>query len=84
MRYVGGQDEQGRPIEISDPLREPIADLVAGSEEGPQRVLALLQLEKVFGHDLPDSPRFVGAVTQAYLALLDKGAKATVAGLAVS
>ncbi|WP_421413486.1 mannitol dehydrogenase family protein [Serratia plymuthica] len=84
MRYVGGQDEQGQPIEISDPLRERIADLVAGSEEGPQRVLALLQLERVFGHDLPDSPRFVSAVTQAYLTLLDKGAKAAVAGLAVS
>ncbi|OJT38650.1 mannitol dehydrogenase family protein [Serratia plymuthica] len=84
MRYVGGLDEQGRTIEISDPLRERIADLVAGSEEGPQRVLALLQLERVFGHDLPDSPGFVSAVTQAYLTLLDKGAKAAVAGLAVS
>ncbi|WP_454878558.1 mannitol dehydrogenase family protein [Serratia inhibens] len=81
MRYVGGLDEQGRPIEISDPLREPIADLVSNSREGPERVRALLQLDTVFGRDLPDSSPFVSAVTDAYMALLQHGARASVAGL---
>ncbi|HAT3682493.1 TPA: mannitol dehydrogenase family protein [Serratia marcescens] len=81
MRYVGGRDEQGAPIDISDPLRDPIAALVAGSEEGQPRVLALLQLDSVFGQDLPDSPDFVRAVSHAYHQLLSLGAKAAVAAL---
>ncbi|TQI81679.1 fructuronate reductase [Serratia fonticola] len=79
MRYVGGKDEQGQPIEISDPLREEIAQHVANSAEGEPRVQALLQMTSVFGRDLPDNPRFVNALTCAYLALLARGAKATVA-----
>ncbi len=34
MRYVGGVDEQGNPIEISDPLLPVIQQAVQGSEEG--------------------------------------------------
>lgn len=79
MRYVGGKDEQGQPIDISDPLREEIARRVANSAEGEPRVMALLQMTSVFGRDLPDNQRFVNAVTSAYLALLARGAKATVA-----
>ncbi|ERK09329.1 D-mannonate oxidoreductase [Serratia fonticola AU-AP2C] len=79
MRYVGGKDEQGQPIDISDPLREEIARRVANSAEGEPRVMALLQMTSVFGRDLPDNQRFVNVVTNAYLALLARGAKATVA-----
>lgn len=79
MRYVGGKDEQGQPIDISDPLREEIAQRVANSAEGEPRVMALLQMTSVFGRDLPDNQRFVNTVTSAYLALLARGAKATVA-----
>ncbi|WP_411752123.1 mannitol dehydrogenase family protein [Serratia sp. (in: enterobacteria)] len=79
MRYVGGKDEQGQPIDISDPLREEIAQRVANSDEGAPRVMALLQMTSVFGRDLPDNQRFVNTVTSAYLALLARGAKATVA-----
>ncbi|MBC3211240.1 mannitol dehydrogenase family protein [Serratia fonticola] len=79
MRYVGGKDEQGQSIDISDPLREEIARRVANSAEGEPRVMALLQMTSVFGRDLPDNQRFVNAVTSAYLALLARGAKATVA-----
>ncbi|WMT13565.1 mannitol dehydrogenase family protein [Serratia fonticola] len=79
MRYVGGKDEQGQPIDISDPLREEIARRVANSAEGEPRVMALLQMTSVFGRNLPDNQRFVNAVTNAYLALLARGAKATVA-----
>jgi fructuronate reductase len=79
MRYVGGKDEQGQPIDISDPLREEIARRVVNSAEGEPRVMALLQMTSVFGRDLPDNQRFVNAVTNAYLTLLARGAKATVA-----
>ncbi|WP_279025858.1 mannitol dehydrogenase family protein [Gibbsiella quercinecans] len=82
MRYASGKDEQGQPIEISDPLRDEIASRVAGSEDGPARVQALLQMESVFGRDLPENPTFVNNVTAAYQQLLALGAKSAVARLA--
>lgn len=81
MRYVGGKDEQGQPIEISDPLSDELASRVATSAEGNARVLSLLQIETVFGQDLPANATFVEAVTHAYLALLAHGAKETVSRL---
>lgn len=82
MRYVGGIDEQGQPIEINDPLAETFKQLVASSSEGEERVKALLSIDSIFGQDLPTNHHFVTAVTQAYLALLRDGAKVTVMKLA--
>ncbi|RLM20823.1 D-mannonate oxidoreductase [Brenneria alni] len=56
MRYVGGVDDRGQPIEISDPLQEKLAQRVAQSADGQDRVMALLSLRDVFGNDLPDNP----------------------------
>ncbi|HHB1425595.1 TPA: mannitol dehydrogenase family protein [Serratia odorifera] len=81
MRYVGGIDEQGQPFEIQDPRSDEIATRVATSQEGEPRVRALLQMDTVFGRDLPAQPAFVEAVTQAYLTLLTHGAKESVGGL---
>lgn len=81
MRYASGKDEQGQPIEISDPLRDEIASRVAASEDGPARVQALLQMESVFGRDLPENPTFVNNVTAAYQQLLALGAKSAVTRL---
>lgn len=78
MRYVNGVDEQGHPIEISDPLRGNIAAIVAGSKEGDDRVRALLSLEAIFGQDLVKQDEFVRHVTAAYQSLLQQGARATV------
>ncbi|QTF09754.1 fructuronate reductase [Brenneria izadpanahii] len=77
MRYVGGVDEQGQPIEISDPLQAVLAETVQRSREGKERVTALLSLDAVFGQDLSHNQTFVQTVTQFYLALVEKGAKAT-------
>ncbi|SUB81105.1 Polyol:NADP oxidoreductase [Pragia fontium] len=82
MRYVGGVDEQGQPIEVSDPLIEQLKTLVSHSQQGEERVNALLSLEVVFGKTLPQNPRFVSAVTAAYQNLLKNGARETVAQLA--
>ncbi|MEC5398840.1 mannitol dehydrogenase family protein [Uliginosibacterium sp. H1] len=78
MRYVGGVDEKGQTIEISDPLRDVIAARVAASAEGGERVHALLSLEAIFGRDLPDNEPFVQAVSNAYNALLSCGAREAV------
>lgn len=77
MRYVGGVDEQGKSIEISDPLKDVIAEVVQNSPEGESRITALLTLTAVFGEDLPKNPVFVAAVTQHYLSLVAKGVKGT-------
>jgi fructuronate reductase len=82
MRYVGGVDDAGKPIEISDPQKDTIAATVAGSAEGEARVKALLGLSAIFGTDLPQNATFVKAVTDAYLALVANGARATVKALA--
>ena len=82
MRYVGGIDEQGQPIEINDPLAEQFKQIAAFSTEGEARVKALLSIDSIFGQDLPTNLRFVETVTQAYLALLRDGAKVTVMKLA--
>ncbi|AWH90044.1 mannitol dehydrogenase family protein [Limnobaculum parvum] len=79
MRYVGGIDEQGQAIEVSDPLLEQLQALVAVSKERTERVKALLSLEVVFGKALPQNACFVAAVTDAYLQLLQYGAKQSVA-----
>ncbi|OAT31852.1 D-mannonate oxidoreductase [Buttiauxella brennerae ATCC 51605] len=79
MRYVGGVDEQGEAIEVSDPLLAEIQQAVAASQEGEARVKALLGLSTIFGTDLPANEKFVKQVTESYLALRENGAKATVA-----
>ena len=79
MRYVGGVDEEGNPIEVCDPLQDVIQHVVRASEEGEARVQALLGISAIFGEDLARQPAFVAQVTQAYTMLQEAGAKATVA-----
>ena len=83
MRYVGGVDEQGNPIEISDPLLPVIQKAVQSSDEGKARVQSLLAIKAIFGDDLPDNSLFTARVTETYLSLLAHGAKATVAKYSV-
>ncbi|TGB75062.1 D-mannonate oxidoreductase [Escherichia sp. E4694] len=83
MRYVCGVDEQGNPIEISDPLLPVIQEAVQSSAEGQVRVQSLMAINAIFGDDLPNNALFTAKVTEAYLSLLAHGAKATVAKYAV-
>lgn len=81
MRYVGGIDDAGQPIDIRDPMVEQVKQLSASSSDGAGRVIALLSLTSVFGEELPKNEQFIGQVTRAYLNLKEHGAKATVAKL---
>ncbi|MEA5104215.1 mannitol dehydrogenase family protein [Pantoea sp. S18] len=81
MRYVSGVDEQGQAIEIRDPLKDQLANIVANSEDGAARVKALLGLNAVFGDDLQQQPAFVSRVTELYQQLVQQGARATVQSL---
>lgn len=78
MRYVGGIDDAGQPIDIRDPMLATLQQVVSTSQDGEPRVAALLAIKRVFGEQLPADEEFVAAVTQAYLSLRDRGARQTV------
>ena len=78
IRYVGGVDEQGAPVEINDPLKETLAQRVSESADGEARIAALLSLQKVFGDDLPANAQFTACVLHFYQLLQQHGAKETV------
>lgn len=84
MRYVGGVDEQGKAIEVNDPLLPVIQQAVQSSAEGESRVEALLGIEAIFGNELPHVALFTNVVKEAYQALLAEGAKKTVARYAAN
>ncbi len=80
MRYVGGGvDEQGKTIDVVDPLLAQYQAIHQQYRKTPEeRVRGLLAIESIFGNDLPKNHEFVQAVTDAYQQLLQNGAKATV------
>ena len=78
MRYVTGIDEAGAPIDVRDPLKDELrARADAAGLVASRLAPALLGVEKVFGRDLPATPAFTTAVTQALDSLMTHGAKAT-------
>lgn len=81
MRYVGGIDDAGRPIDIRDPMLTTLQQVVSHSPDDESRVAALLALKSVFGEQLPADKEFVAEVTQAYLSLRDRGARETIKSL---
>ncbi len=72
-RYAEGVDEQGRPIEVVDFLRERLTAAAARQRAEPT---AFLQVREVFG-DLVEDTRFVDAYTRALASLHGRGARAT-------
>ncbi|MEX5716321.1 mannitol dehydrogenase family protein [Serratia ureilytica] len=78
MRYVGGVDDAGQPIDIRDPLADVLQQTIAATPDDRRRVTALLALKSVFGEQLATHAAFTEAVTQAYLSLRDRGARETV------
>ena len=75
-RFLAGTDEQGKPIEIKDPMADELhrAAKAAGKDPRP-----FLGIREIFGDDLPQSPVFVEQVGEALRSLYDEGARATLA-----
>ena len=74
IRYVGGTDERGKPIDVRDPMRETFAKLASAGTAGSDYVSAVLALPSIFGADLPLDQRFTTAVSDAYRNLATHGA----------
>jgi mannitol 2-dehydrogenase len=77
-RYAEGVDEQGRPIDVVDRLKDVLTTNARRQHEEP---LAFVANREVFG-DLVDDERFVTAYRSALASLHDKGARATLEELA--
>jgi fructuronate reductase len=80
MRYVGGVDEAGQPIDVRDPLADHLRAVSDGVDDPAAKVAALLAVDQVFAPALAANPAFREAVTRAYLGLCQHGAAASVAG----
>lgn len=76
MRYVGGADESGNPIDVRDPLADVLR---AASVEGQAE--ALLDVRAVFGGELAANPVFREEVIAAYQSLVENGARGSVQDL---
>ncbi len=57
MRYVGGVDEKGQPIDVRDPLAARLRALSDAAETPEDRVNALLSVAEVFPPTLADALR---------------------------
>ena len=78
MRYVTAMDEQGRSIDVRDPLAKQLAAIAATSGHDAARLApALLNVSAVFG-DLAHDPRVQSAVTKALARLYAHGARQAV------
>lgn len=82
MRYVGGVDEAGAPIDVRDPLAARLKAHADGAEGPAAKVAALLAVDEVFPPALAADVRFRSAVTAAFGALVADGAKGAVAAYA--
>jgi fructuronate reductase len=83
MRYVTGADEQGQPIEVKDPMAlrlRGIADAAGGN--AARLASGLLEVNEIFGTDLPANPVFTEEVSTHLASLFADGAAKTVAKVA--
>jgi fructuronate reductase len=83
MRYATGTDEQGRPIDVRDPLSARFAAIAAEAGRAPAALVpAFLALREVFDPALAADAAIAAAVTDWLGRLYDKGARACVAAAA--
>lgn len=79
MKYVSGRDLQGNSIDVRDAMGERLAEVVSGSNDGMERVNALLELTEIFPPELAISIR--DDVGKAYIGLTANGVQASLAGI---
>ncbi|MBL3595889.1 mannitol dehydrogenase family protein [Rhodovulum sulfidophilum] len=75
MRYVGGIDEAGQPIDLRDPLADRLRALSDGADTPEGKVEALLSVREVFPEALALTLK--RQLAEAYSRLLSEGARAT-------
>ena len=81
MRYATGVDENGKPIDVRDPLANEFRQRTAGKTTSGELLEAYLGLEQIFGQDLPTNNTFRRSVGDALEMLLREGAARAVVQL---
>jgi fructuronate reductase len=82
MRYVGGTDERGAPIDVRDPLAPRLRALCDAAPDAASKVAALLSVAEIFPRDLAAASDLRDALTAAYSTLAAEGARAAVSRIA--
>ena len=82
MRYVGGIDEKGDPIDVRDPLADRLKAVSDAAADAAGKVANLLAIRDIFDADLAENPGFRDAVVDAYRTLERDGSRAAVAAYA--
>lgn len=77
LRYATAMDERGNVIDVRDPLAERLR-MALSSGPPAAAIDCVLDLQEVFGTDLPQSVAFREELLRHYLSLLRYGALATV------
>ncbi len=76
MRYVTGVDEQGREIDVRDPLAARLRDISNAAGRSPVNLVdGLLDVAEIFGADLPRSEPFRAELVLHLGTLLQAGAR---------
>lgn len=79
IRYVSGVDEKGAAIEVSDPLAKELRAACDANQGNPaDMVKAVVSIQKIFGTDLIDEPRFIQTTTHWLERFYSKGVLASV------
>ncbi len=80
IRYASGTDEQGRTIEVADPLAATFRKIAAAAESNPAGIAeGFLDLVAVFGADLGADAAFRRIVCRNVVALYRDGVRKTLA-----
>ncbi|WP_422370056.1 mannitol dehydrogenase family protein [Hoeflea sp.] len=79
MRYVGGIDETGTPIEVKDPLAKQMRARLETAGSPDAAVASLLAMREIFSAEQAD--RLADPVTRAYAILSKRGARKSVEDL---
>lgn len=79
MKYVSGVDENGHTIDVKDPIADELKKISNENSEQIQLVKSFINVNSIFGEELPHDSEFIKTVAQAYQQLVTKGAKQAVA-----
>jgi len=78
IRYLEGRREQDETWVVNDPMSAQLTGALHKAGSGSRdRVAAVLGFSRIFGHDLPNDPRFVSSVVSALDDLDVKGVLAS-------
>jgi fructuronate reductase len=81
MRYAGGTDETGQPIDVRDPMAGRLLVAWDSADDAAGRVSAFLAIRDVFPEDLAGNTGLQEGLTEALEGLTRRGARAMILAL---